>query len=106
MNMSALHSAPEFDLDGFLRDMERWDEDLARHIAAMDGLGDLNKDQIELVRQLREAFLRTGATPALTHVCRLGGFDPDCMTQLFPSAREAWRVAGLPNPGEEAKSYL
>jgi hypothetical protein len=25
---------------------------------------------------------------------------------LFPNPREAWRVAGLPNPGEEAKTYL
>jgi tRNA 2-thiouridine synthesizing protein E len=28
------------------------------------------------------------------------------MQHLFPSPREAWRIAGLPNPGEEAKAYM
>lgn len=105
MNISIQH-VPEFDRDGFLCDMERWDEEIARWIAATDGLGDLDERQLGLVRQLRDAYRRTGATPALAHVCRLRGFDPACMTQLFPSVREAWRIAGLPNPGEEAKAYM
>jgi len=25
---------------------------------------------------------------------------------LFPSCLAAWRIAGLPDPGEEAKAYL
>jgi tRNA 2-thiouridine synthesizing protein E len=25
---------------------------------------------------------------------------------LFRSQREAWRIAGLPDPGEEARAYL
>ena len=29
-----------------------------------------------------------------------------CMPDLFRSVRTAWRVAGLPNPGEEAKAYM
>jgi len=106
MSMSKQTLSPNFDLDGFLCDMERWNEELARWIAAMDGLGELDDDQLAVVKELRQSYLRTGATPALSHVCRLHGLDPDCMTQLFPSAREAWRIAGLPNPGEEAKAYL
>jgi len=43
---------------------------------------------------------------ALSHVCHLTGQSADCMQHLFPNPREAWRVAGLPNPGEEAKAYL
>lgn len=34
------------------------------------------------------------------------GLDADCLHQLFRSPRQAWRIAGLPNPGEEAKAYL
>jgi tRNA 2-thiouridine synthesizing protein E len=26
--------------------------------------------------------------------------------RLFGGCREAWRIAGLPNPGEEAKNYM
>ncbi len=99
-------SLPSFDADGFMWELNDWDEATARHIAHMDGVGDLNEQQITLVRHLRASYMRLGALPAWSHVCHLGGFGPDCMTRLFPDAREAWRIAGLPNPGEEAKAYL
>jgi dissimilatory sulfite reductase related protein len=95
-----------FDADGFMWQADNWDEATARQIARMDGVGDLDEQQITLVRHLRASYQRMGALPALTHVCHLGGFAPDCMSRLFPDAREAWRIAGLPNPGEEAKAYL
>jgi tRNA 2-thiouridine synthesizing protein E len=95
-----------FDADGFLPDMNVWSIELAHRIASMDGLGELDERQIALLHYLRASYQRLGALPALPHVCHLGGFEPDCMSRLFPSAREVWRLAGLPNPGEEAKSYL
>ncbi len=95
-----------FDEDGFFRDPGRWDEGLARQIAALDGVGELGECQWEIIRQLREAYGRTGAPPALSHVCQVSGLAPNCMTVYFPTAREAWRIAGLPNPGEEGKAYL
>lgn len=95
-----------FDEDGFFIDMDDWDEALARRIAAMDGIGELDERQLRVVRSLRACYQRKGALPALTHVCHLEGLEPDCLTRLFPSARAAWRIAGLPNPGEEAKAYL
>jgi len=95
-----------FDPDGFMRDPDGWSEDIAQRIAALDGLGNMDERQLILVRQLRASFRKRGALPALNHVCRISGFGPDCMTRLFPDAREAWRIAGLPNPGEEAKAYL
>lgn len=97
---------PSFDADGFMWELDYWDEATARQIASMDGLGVLDERQITLLRHLRASYQRMGALPAWAHVCHLGGFGPDCMTQLFPDAREAWRIAGLPNPGEEAKAYL
>ncbi len=105
--MGAINYLPLFDADGFMQEPDAWSEDTAKRIAALDGLGDLNERQFTLLRQLRESYRRLdGAPPALAHVCRLGGFAQDCMDTLFPNPREAWRIAGLPNPGEEAKSYL
>jgi len=95
-----------FDADGFMSDMEDWSIEMARRIAVVDGLGDLDERQVSLLRFLRDSYRRLGALPALPHVCHLGGFEADCMTRLFPSTREVWRLAGLPNPGEEAKSYM
>lgn len=95
-----------FDLDGFLLDPAMWNEGLADRIAQNDGLGELNELQLGLLHALRREFSRHGTVTALSHVCHLTGQSGNCMQRLFPNSREAWRVAGLPNPGEEAKSYL
>ncbi len=105
MNSESI-ATPTFDADGFMREAESWDEATARQIAHMDGVGDLNAEQISLLHYLRTTYRRRGGLPAWAHVCHLGGFAPDCMTRLFPDARTAWRIAGLPNPGEEAKAYM
>lgn len=97
---------PAVDADGFLLDPNAWDEALARHLAETDGLGTLSAGQMEILHCLRELFFRAGGLPALPHVCHLTGRSAVCLTELFPSAREAWRLAGLPNPGEEAKAYM
>ena len=95
-----------FDLDGFLVDPAMWSESLADRIAQTDGLGPLNEAQLGLLHTLRGEFSRHNSVTALSHVCHLIGQSPDCMQHLFPNPREAWRLAGLPNPGEEAKAYL
>ena len=95
-----------FDGDGFLLDPDKWSESLADRIAQTDGIGALNELQIGLLHALRREYSRHGTVTALSHVCHLTGQSADCMQHLFPNPREAWRVAGLPNPGEEAKSYL
>ena len=95
-----------FDSDGFLLDPDMWNESLADRVAQTDGLGQLSELQLALLHALRREFAKHGSVTALSHVCHLTGQSADCMQHLFPGAREAWRVAGLPNPGEEAKAYL
>ena len=95
-----------FDPDGFLLDPSIWNEGLANRIAQNDGLGELNDLQIDLIHALRREFSRHRTVTALSHICHLTGHTGDCMQHLFPNPREAWRIAGLPNPGEEAKAYL
>jgi dissimilatory sulfite reductase related protein len=105
MNQPAI-TMPSFDADGFMWNCEEWNEATARLIAHVDGVGDLDARQVSLLHSLRANYLRRGGLPAWPHVCHLVGFAPDCLTSLFPDAREAWRIAGLPNPGEEAKAYM
>ena len=95
-----------FDPDGFLLDPAMWSESLANRIARNDGLDELSELQIGLLLALRREYAKHGSVTALSHVCHLTGQSADCMQHLFPSPRVAWRLAGLPNPGEEAKSYM
>ena len=94
----------EFDEDGFLLDPAAWNKELARELAAADGIGELGADHWAVIEELREHYLKCGAIAA--HVCKTHKLDPMCMHQLFRTPKEAWRIAGLPNPGEEAKSYM
>ena len=99
-------ASPVFDADGFLTDPAKWNRDLAEQIAAEDKLGKLGDEHWAVIQQLRDHYLKYGALLPTSHACRVGNLDPHCVTDLFHGMREAWRIAGLPNPGEEAKSYM
>jgi len=95
------------DSEGFLREPELWNEQIARAIARFDGLPQLTHDHWVIIRALRDHFDRFGpALPAFSHVCIANHMDKHCVDNLFHSQREAWRIAGLPDPGEEAKAYM
>lgn len=96
-----------FDEDGFMINPRLWDEDLAKLIAEADGLGVLTTDHWRVIYYLREHFLKFHTIPVMRHVCWVTHQDQHCVPDLFGNdAREAWRIAGLPNPGEEAKTYM
>ncbi len=95
-----------FDRDGFLLEPGVWNEEVARRIAAADGLGPLSDSHLEILQQLRAHYLEHGALMPASHACRVNEKDTHCIFNLFGNMREAWRVAGLPNPGEEAKNYM
>lgn len=95
-----------FDEDGLLKDPAQWNEALAVEIARLDGIGRLTEEHWEVIRSLREHYAKFGVAPAMSHICRRHGKDRYWIHDLFHTCLGAWRVAGLPNPGEEAKTYL
>lgn len=94
------------DEDGLLRDFNAWNEALAVALARDSGLDALTEQHWKVIRAMRENFARFGAAPAMHRVCRDAGVPRHEVNELFGYCLVAWRVAGLPNPGEEAKSYL
>jgi len=97
---------PCFDAEGFLLDPRDWSEACASRLARLDGLGELGPRQWSVIRTLRQEYHLMHGLPAPHHTCRLAGYGPDCMESLFHGAREAWRLAGLPDPGDEARAYM
>lgn len=97
---------PEFDSTGFLVDTAAWNEELARELAERDGIGMLTPDHWKVIRHLRHNWLDCHSLPAVSHTCHVAGLGPMCMEELFHGPREAWRIAGLPDPGEEARAYM
>lgn len=96
----------QFDEDGFLVDQEPWCEATSDLIADLEGVGPLSESHWAVIRFVRDRFLRVGQIPPMRHICRGVELDKKAVKQLFGGCLQMWRVAGLPNPGEEAKAYM
>ena len=105
---SAVRNTPAFDLDddGLLKNPQQWNEVVAHEIALLHGIGELTDEHWQVIRALREHYEKFGVAPAMNHICRQHGHGRHWVHDLFHTCLNAWRVAGLPNPGEEAKTYL
>jgi len=95
-----------FDEDGFFKQPETWDHDIACSIANDSGISTLTETHWLVLESLREQYQHYGTPPMFHHVCHINHLGKHEMEALFHSNREAWRIAGLPNPGEEAKAYM
>ncbi|MGD8576209.1 MAG: TusE/DsrC/DsvC family sulfur relay protein [Thiohalophilus sp.] len=100
------HLYPEVDENGLIIDPKQWDEELARSMAQEVGVAPLTDDHWLVIYSLRNYYKQFGVAPAMSAVCHRLGKEKFWVHDLFQSCLNAWRVAGLPNPGEEAKSYL
>jgi len=95
-----------FDEDGFLCESGNWSPSLAEELAREAGISELTAKHWEVIHYVRERYFSIGALPVMRLVCRAAGLDPKNGHHLFSSCKSLWRIAGLPNPGEEAKSYM
>lgn len=96
--------AAEEDLDGRLMDLDEWNEDIGRALAAKEGV-EMSESHWDVVRFVRSYFRKHGEVPArkLTQVledkyAKKGGRK--YLYQLFPKGpvTQASRIAGLPVP--------
>ena len=96
------------DLDeaGFMLNPDRWNKSAARILAEVHEVGALGPDHWAIIYYLREHHLSYGSLPPMSQVCRTHGLDKSAIKRLFGGCVQAWRVAGLPNPGEEALTYM
>ncbi len=87
------------DDDGFLREPDRWNVDVANALAVVEGIVFLTDDHWRVINHMRDYYLRFGVAPLLARLCQLTGFPPRRIRRLFPgdSARAACVVSGLPS---------
>jgi len=106
----SIHSAPlgffGFDEDGFLINPDLWTHELASQVAEQADLGPLEQAHWNIIRFVRDKYLRLGAIPPVRRICREFGYERDAVRGLFGGCTQLWKIAGLPNPGEEAKAYM
>ena len=101
-----IREAELFDEDGLILDFTSWSESLAQSLAQDAGIGRLDAAHWKIIHAMRKHYAKLGAAPAMHRVCHEAGIERRQVNELFGYCLVAWRVAGLPNPGEEAKAYL
>ena len=102
----AFNPSSQFDEDGFLLDPDIWNKTLAAQVAEQSGIGRLNSAHLNIIQFVRDKYLSIGAIPPMRRICREFGYERDAVQGLFGGSKQLWKVAGLPNPGEEAKAYM
>ena len=95
-----------FDEDGFLIDGIKWNEALAERIALREDVGTLDERHWKLLHHIRDRYQELGGMPGMRRVCRATGISREEVYALFGGCLPVWRIAGLPNPGEEVRAYL
>ena len=90
----------EVDGEGFLADPAQWNEEIAREIARDCGIEELSDRHWQVVRFMREAYLRDGQAPSMRSLGKTSGVPIKELYQLFPKgpAKLAARIGGIPKP--------
>ncbi len=90
----------ELDEDGFLVNLDQWNEDVARYLAKEEGVDELNEDHWKLVNYLKGYFAEYGIAPMVRKMTKESGYSLKEIYDLFPSgpAKGACKIAGLPKP--------
>jgi len=96
----------EVDEDGYLVHMAEWDESVARALAERIGMGKLGEDKIEILKFIRDYYRKYDFFPIPRAVCKNVSKPRDCIIEEFCVPLIAWKLAGLPHPGEPIISLL
>lgn len=104
--MGILLKQVDIDEYGLLVDSGKWTPELASEMASEAGIYQLNDLHWSYIGELRGYYQQFHVPPPPSKVCHQLHLGPGCGHELFYTCLNAWRIAGLPDPGEEAKSYL
>lgn len=96
----------ELDDEGFLANYSDWNEDVAAAIARKEGIERLTDEMMAVIMFMRDYYEKFKSFPILGSVCRNVHKDKGCVQEEFIDPLKAWKIAGLPEPGEEVLAYL
>ena len=93
-------TAVDLDAEGFMTDPSQWTDAIARSLAREAGIEPLTDRHWQVVRFMRETYLRDGEAPTIRTLGKRSGVPIKEIYQLFPKgpAKLAARIGGIPKP--------
>jgi dissimilatory sulfite reductase related protein len=104
--MEQTRSQHQFDENGLLMHPEDWTRELAAELAREESIPQLTDLHWAFIDSLRAYYGKYHVPPPVAMICRELDLNEWCCHDLFHNCLAAWRIAGLPDPGEEAKAYM
>lgn len=96
----------EVDEEGYLLDSESWNEKIACGLAEHEGMEELTKERMDVIKFMRDYYKQYNAFPILRSVCKHVHQPKNCVNEDFIEPIKAWKIAGLPKPMEQVVSEL
>jgi tRNA 2-thiouridine synthesizing protein E len=97
------------DDEGYLLDWKAWDEEVAcaltQTVEDVDEC-DLTEERMEILKFMRDYYMRYEAFPVVRSVCRKIHQPRECLYERFIDPIKAWKIAGLPKPMTDVFSYI
>jgi dissimilatory sulfite reductase related protein len=90
----------DFDAEGYLTNHKDWDIEVARVLAAEEGIAALNERHLVVVNFMRKEFEAKGEGPSIRRLTKESGVPTKELYELFPGgpAKKAARIAGIKKP--------
>ena len=90
----------EVDKDGHLTDASAWNEEIAKAIAAEEGIEVLTDRHWIVINFMKKEHGSSGTVPTVRKITKHSGVETKELYALFPKGpgKKASKIAGLPKP--------
>ena len=88
------------DTDGHLANSKEWTEEIAKELAAEEGIETLTDRHWRVINLMRKEFIEKGDAPSIRRLTKESGVETKELYALFPKgpAKKAAKIAGIPKP--------
>ncbi|MDO8542136.1 MAG: TusE/DsrC/DsvC family sulfur relay protein [Opitutaceae bacterium] len=94
------NKALDFDAEGFMTNFKDWDVEIAKTLAAEEGIATLTDRHLTVLNFMRREFETKGDGPSIRRLTKESGVPTKELYELFPGgpAKKAARIAGIKKP--------
>ena len=88
----------DVDEHGFMQEIKKWNEGIARAFAQKEGINELTENHWKVINYLRSYYLANGICPMIRRLVKDSGLSLKQLYDLFPEgpAQSACKWAGMP----------
>ena len=101
MSIRTINTKPvDFDAEGFMTNYKDWDLEIAKVLAAEEGIPALNDRHVVVLHYMRKEFEAKGDGPSMRKLTKESGVPTKELYELFPGGptKKSAKIAGIKKP--------